>query len=67
MAHVITDECVLCGLCEAVCPEHAIAPGPERYTIDPAVCADSGRCVAVCPQECILSPAAFHPIECPDA
>ena len=66
MAHVITEECVLCTVCADACPEGAIAPGPERFEIDSAACTDCGVCVEVCPQECILAPAALQRIECPD-
>ena len=27
MAHVITDECIACGACAAVCPQHIAIPG----------------------------------------
>ena len=34
MAHVISDECVSCGACEAECPVGAISQGadPVSYT-----------------------------------
>ena len=35
MAHVISDECVSCGACEAECPVGAISQG--------------GACAAQCP------------------
>ena len=34
MAHVISDECVSCGACEAECPVGAISQGADHYEID---------------------------------
>ena len=34
MAHVISDECVSCGSCEAECPVGAISEGDGKYEID---------------------------------
>ena len=66
MAHVITDECVLCELCAAVCSAGAIVRGADRFMVDAATCSDCGECLEVCPQECILAPAAFVEPSCPD-
>ena len=38
MAHVIGDECVSCGSCEAECPVGAISQGAEHYEIDADAC-----------------------------
>jgi len=53
MAHVITDECISCGACEAECPEEAISEGDEMYVIDAEKCTDCATCVDVCPVEAI--------------
>jgi len=53
MAHVINEECISCGSCEAVCPEGAISEGKERFEIAPKLCTDCGTCVEVCPVEAI--------------
>ena len=42
MAHVIGDECVSCGSCEAECPVGAISQGAEHYEIDADACVDRG-------------------------
>ncbi|MFH0839163.1 MAG: 4Fe-4S binding protein [Candidatus Omnitrophota bacterium] len=49
MAHIITDDCVKCGLCATECPKKAITEGEEKYIISSALCNDSGRCAEVCP------------------
>jgi ferredoxin len=59
MALRITDQCVNCDVCEPVCPNRAIAPGPRIYRIDPGRCTEcvghheEPQCVVVCPVECI--------------
>ncbi|HUS24323.1 MAG TPA: YfhL family 4Fe-4S dicluster ferredoxin [Candidatus Binatia bacterium] len=64
MALKITDECINCDVCEPVCPNHAIAPGPVIYEIDPELCTecvghfDAPECQKICPVACIpLDPA----------
>ncbi len=49
MAHKITDDCIMCGACEAECPENAISEGEDTYVIDPELCTDCGSCAEVCP------------------
>ena len=48
MAYVISDDCVSCGACAAVCPADAI---------DADACLDCGTCEGECPNE------AIHPGE----
>ena len=47
--HVISDECVSCGTCEAECPVGAISQGADHYEIDADTCVDCGACASVCP------------------
>lgn len=60
MALSITDACINCGLCEAVCPTQAISLGDEYFVIDPAKCNecmgyfDQPQCVVVGPVDCFL-------------
>ena len=57
MAHVINEECIVCGACEDECPEGAISEGDEKYQIDAELCTDCGSCVEVCPSEAIIAPS----------
>ena len=49
MAHVISDECIMCGACESTCPVGAIAEGDGKYVIDADACIDCGACEDGCP------------------
>jgi len=49
MAHKITEDCIMCGACEAECSESAISEGEDTYAIDAALCTDCGSCAEVCP------------------
>lgn len=53
MSHIINDECIACGACQASCEYSAIKEGEEKYTIDPQKCTDCGACVETCPVEAI--------------
>ncbi|MBE6290583.1 MAG: 4Fe-4S dicluster domain-containing protein [Bacteroidaceae bacterium] len=57
MAHVISDDCVMCGTCEGECPVGAISAGDSKYVINADECIDCGTCAAACPSE------AIHPEE----
>lgn len=49
MAHIIGEECILCGACEIECPEGAISEGETIYLIEVDKCSDCGSCADVCP------------------
>lgn len=49
MQYVITDGCVMCGLCAAQCPAQAIARGGVHNEIDETKCLHCGRCYENCP------------------
>jgi NAD-dependent dihydropyrimidine dehydrogenase PreA subunit len=54
MTHKIDpDVCILCGACEAECPEQAISEVDGAMWIDPEKCTDQAACVEVCPVEAI--------------
>lgn len=54
MAHVITDDCAMCGACIDECPTEAISEGDPKYVIDPEKCSDCAACVEACPTEAIV-------------
>ena len=66
MSLTITDECIVCGVCEPECPNQAISMGERIYVIDPLRCTecvghfDEPQCVQVCPVDCIPNDPA-HP------
>ncbi|MBP6875573.1 MAG: 4Fe-4S binding protein [Candidatus Eisenbacteria bacterium] len=53
MAHVISDECTMCGTCKESCPSEAISEGDPKYVIDPDLCTDCGLCAQECPVSAI--------------
>ncbi len=53
LAYKISDECIMCGSCEAECPVEAISAGDDKYVIDPDLCIDCGSCSEVCAVDAI--------------
>ena len=63
MATLISEDCIMCGACEAECPNQAISVGEDRFIIDPKLCTEcvgfdnEQMCAAACPPEaCIPDP-----------
>jgi len=60
MATAITEQCIVCGMCEPECPNEAINEGAEFFEIDPELCTECvgfharEQCAAVCPVECCV-------------
>ncbi|KOR28404.1 ferredoxin [Achromatium sp. WMS2] len=60
MSLLITDDCIVCDVCEPECPNGAIHAGATIYVIDPALCTEcvghhaTSQCVEVCPVDCII-------------
>ena len=52
MAYKISEQCLACGGCKAVCPVEAITEGTP-YKIDEAKCLECGACAAQCPAQAI--------------
>jgi len=51
---IVEEECLLCGICQDACEEHAVREGRSHYRIDPDLCIGCGKCKAVCPAEAIV-------------
>lgn len=57
----IGDDCIGCGTCHEVCPQHDVFESSERpdldaetpYVIDPGHCLHCGRCYENCPVQAI--------------
>jgi len=48
MPYIITDDCILCGVCAAGCPADAIEEGDTKCEIDVDICIECGTCEANC-------------------
>jgi len=53
MAVKISDACVGCGACVAVCPVEALSMVDDKAVCDGDTCVDCGACVSECPVEAI--------------
>ena len=49
MAYLISDSCIKCGACAAVCPMACISEGETKYEIDQTSCISCGTCAMNCP------------------
>jgi uncharacterized Fe-S center protein len=54
MPYVVTEECILCGACEAGCESFAITEGDTQAHIDVDICIECGTCEMNCPSEAIV-------------
>lgn len=56
--YLINNNCISCGTCKEVCPEHCISDS-DGFVINPSSCIECGRCYENCPAEAIDLPARF--------
>lgn len=63
MPSVISDACVKCGACAAVCPVSAMHVADKQFVIDPDTCIDCGVCIAECPQSAISNDSEATPAD----
>lgn len=60
MPLMITEDCINCGACEPVCPNHGISKGEPVYVIDQKACTEcvgffsTPQCAVVCPMYCCV-------------
>lgn len=54
VAHVQTDACIGCHLCQAVCPTEAFLGAPGHlHQADPQYCHGCQLCISHCPTQCL--------------
>ena len=56
------QECIRCGACEEVCPNHAISL-ESKERIDREVCDNCGQCVHACPGKGLRQVGVFYPVK----
>lgn len=54
MTRLITDECLVCGVCMDECEQAAITAVDDTYSVDPGKCDDCGSCEEVCPNDAVV-------------
>ena len=60
------DACILCGMCQRVCPADAITVDRKagNWTINPYSCVQCGNCTHECPKNCLtMNVFTSDPIE----
>ena len=57
--YFITDACIGCGSCAAVCPQSCIVTDSIPYVIEPEHCLHCGNCQTACPVGAIER-GAYH-------
>ena len=54
MKYKVTDKCITCNTCVALCPTGAIGKGLVYYEIDQETCVGCGMCFKKCPAMAVV-------------
>jgi len=60
MVYIDIEKCTGCGICEDVCPQHAIAIKNGLALINDELCIQCGTCADVCPAGAIREVTLVH-------
>ena len=58
--HIISNDCVSCGVCEYMCPLGAIVETKNQFSILKRVCDGCAACVPFCPVRAIVPRHRFR-------
>lgn len=58
--HIISNDCVSCGVCEYMCPLEAIVETKMQFSILKRVCDGCALCVPFCPVRAIVPKSRFR-------
>jgi MinD superfamily P-loop ATPase len=56
---MISSDCMHCGVCEFMCPQHAIREAPNQFVVRRQLCNGCGDCVPYCPVRAIVPADQF--------
>lgn len=54
MKYQVTDKCITCNTCVALCPTGAIGKGSVYYEINQEICVKCGMCFKKCPAMAVV-------------
>ena len=56
---MISSDCMHCGVCEFMCPVHAIREAPNQFVVRRGLCNGCADCVPYCPVRAIVPAEEF--------
>ena len=54
MVSLLQEACILCGGCEALCPEECIVVYEAHLELDQGRCTECGACIHGCPSGALV-------------